>query len=418
MATREAVAVPVGPQRRSRGGAVLIGALVVDSIGSGLFMPLGLIFFTRVTDVPLAVIGVLLSVANVMQLPIPVFAGALADRYGALPLVVLAQVLQASGYLAAGLAGGPVGILVSAVLTALGVRFFWSSIFTLIADYVDGQDGGQSRDYWYGWTNMARTAGLGVGGVLTGVVLASPQAGQHTYRMIAYGAAACFVVAAVTIALRVRAPRTAGETAAGRRGYRELLRDRPYLGLILVNAVFALSAMMLPLALPSLVLLYLEAPGWLVPTLLVGNTVAVSVLTAPVVLRLRGFRRTRVVATAGVLWTVWALSLSVLRPEYLSWGIPLLVGATLLYMAAQVVYPPVSMGLAAAAAPADTRGRYLAVFQYSFTLAEVVGPGFFATLFAVRAGLPWLALAALNVVAVLAILGLERRLPTAAVRDG
>ena len=416
MTIGESVAAPATPARRSRGGAVLIGALVVDSIGNGLFLPLGLIFFTRITDVPLALIGVLLSVANVMQLPIPLFAGALVDRYGALPLVVLAQVLQALGYGTAGLVHGPAGIMVSAVLTALGVRFFWSSIFTLIADYVDGQSGAQSKDYWYGWSNMARTAGLGVGGVLTGIALASPQTGQHTFRLIAFGAAACFAVAAATIALVVRAPRAKQQEVAILQGYRELMRDRPYLGLVVVNAVFALSTMMLALALPTLVLLHLHAPAWLVSSLLVGNTVVVSLVTAPVVLRLRPFRRTRVLAAAAALWAVWALALAVLRPEHLSWGIPVLVGATLLYTAATVIHAPVSMGLAAAAAPADTRGRYLAIFQYSFTLAEVVGPSFFTILFAARHGLPWVALAGLNGVAILALLALERRLPTAAVR--
>ncbi|WFE60207.1 MFS transporter [Micromonospora sp. WMMD712] len=417
MTIGESVTAPAAAARRSRGGAVLIGALVVDSIGNGLFLPLGLIFFTRITDVPLALIGVLLSVANVMQLPIPLFAGALVDRFGALPLVVLAQVLQALGYAAAGMVHGSVGILLSAVLTALGVRFFWSSIFTLIADYVDGRDGAQSKDYWYGWANMARTAGLGVGGVLTGIALASPHTGQQTFRMIAFGAAACFAVAAVTIALVVRAPRAKQQDVPSLQGYRALMRDRPYLGLVLVNAVFALSTMMLALALPTLVLLHLHAPGWLVSGLLVGNTVVVSVVTAPVVLRLRRFRRTRVVATAAALWAVWALLLAVLRPEHLSWAIPLLVASTLLYTAATVIHAPVSMGLAAAAAPADTRGRYLAIFQYSFTLAEVVGPSFFTMLFAAYHGLPWVALAALNGVAILAVLALERRLPAAAVRD-
>lgn len=411
------IAIPPRAVPRSRGGAVLIAALVVDSIGNGLFLPLGLIFFTKITDVPLVLIGVLLSVANVMQLPIPVFAGALADRYGARPLVVLAQVLQAFGYFAAGFVSGPAGILVSAVLTALGVRFFWSSIFTLIADYVDGRAGGRGKDYWYGWSNMARTGGLGIGGVLTGVALANPQASDQVFRVIAFGAAGCFAVAAVTIALVVRAPRAKGAETDAPQGYRGLLRDRPYLGLIGVNAVFALSGMMLALALPTLVVIHLDAEAWLVSALLVGNTIAVSVVTAPVVLWLRPFRRTRILAAAAALWSVWALLFAVLVPGQLGWGVPVLVGAAVVFTAATVMHAPVSMGLAAAAAPVETRGRYLAIFQYSFTIAEIVGPGFFTTLFAVAHGLPWVGIAVLNGLAIVALFALERRLPAAAIRD-
>lgn len=82
-----------------------------------------------------------------------------------------------------------------------------------------------------------------------------------------------------------------------------------------------------------------------------------------------------------------------------------------------VIHGPVSAGLAASSAPLETRGRYLAGFQYSFTLAEVLAPTFFASLFAVLVGLPWLVLAGLNGIAAMAMLVLEQRLPAGSLRD-
>jgi MFS family permease len=128
----------VGNTGGSRGGAVLIAALAVDSLGNGLFLPLSLVYFVELTEAPLALVGVLLTIANAVTLPIPVWVGTLADRFGALPLVVGAQLLQAVGFLAYAWVTGPVGILVSSALVAVGVRFFWSAVFTAIADYVDG----------------------------------------------------------------------------------------------------------------------------------------------------------------------------------------------------------------------------------------------------------------------------------------
>jgi MFS family permease len=394
----------------------------VDSIGNGLLLPLGLIFFLRITRVSLAEIGVLLSAGYATQLPVPLIAGALADRVGARPLVVLAQVVQAVGYVAGGLATGPPGILVSATLNAIGVRLFWSSIFTVISDYVDGRPGaaGRGKDYWYGWASMSRTAGLGVGGLVTGIAISSPGTGERTFRTIAFGAAACFAIAGATISIFVRAPRAGQQAVAMLRGYLALLRDRPYLGLIAVNACFALCTIMLPLALPAVVLIQLHAPAWLVAGLLVANTVLVSLATAPVVLRLRPFRRTRAIVAAASLWGLWALLLALLDfmpPGHPGWVVPVLIGATLLYTAATIIHTPVSIGLATSAAPVDTRGRYLATFQYSFTFAEIIGPSFFTTLFAIGHRLPWLALAALNGLAIGALLLLERRLPQAALRD-
>ncbi|HEX4791483.1 MAG TPA: MFS transporter [Actinospica sp.] len=404
--------------RRSRGGPVLIGALLVDSVGNGLFLPLGLIYFTRVTPVSLATVGVLLSVANLLQLPVPLLSGALADRIGAMRLVSLAQVLQAIGYGAAVFASNPATILLSASMTAIGVRVFWSCIFTAVADYVDGSPGGRSKDHWYAWTNMSRTAGLGVGGLLTGLAMSLPGADAHTYRVIAVGAAVCFALAGAANRAWVRAPRTASGDSPTLAGYLELLRDRPYLGLIAANTVYAVSTMMLALTLPTVVLVELRGPTWVVSCLLVATTVLVALATAPVINRLGGFRRTRVVAAAGACWAVWSLGLALLRPGHPGWGVPLLAVAALFYCAATIIHAPVSMGLAEAASPPAARGRYLASFQYSFTLAEIIAPAFFTSLFALWAGLPWLALALVNILTALGVIALERRLPAAAVRLG
>ncbi|HEY3503361.1 MAG TPA: MFS transporter [Actinocatenispora sp.] len=399
----------------SRGGPVLIGALVVDSVGNGLFMPLSMVFFTRLTDVPLALLGVLISVSNVLTLPIPVWAGSIVDRFGALPVVVGAQLLQAVGFLAYPHVTGPVGIFAAVTATGFGVRFFWSAIFTALSDYADGRRGGARKETWYAWSNMARTAGLGLGGLATGLVVADGRAA--TYRLVAYASAACFLVAAGTIGAFVRAPRVVHDAGTGTGGYRTLVADRPFLGLVAVNGVYALSSMMLGLALPTFVLTGLRGPGWLTSALLVGNTVLISLLGAPAVRLVVGYRRTRLLILASLLWAGWAALFATFGPGHLGWVVPAMVAATLMFTVAEAVHAPTSQALAAAVAPDRIRGRYLATFQYSFTLAGIVGPAFFGTLYGVHRSLPWLALSALNLASVGAMLALERRLPAKALRD-
>jgi MFS family permease len=398
----------------SRGGGILIGALAVDSLGNGLFLPLSLVYFVQLTDVPLALIGVLLSIANAITLPIPVWVGTLADRFGALPLVVGAQLLQAVGFLAYAWVAGPVGILVSAALVAIGVRFFWSSVFTAIADHVDGGTSRRSRDTWYALANGARTAGLAAGGLVTGIVVADGR--EATYRGVAYVAAGCFALAAVLITAFVRTGPGHAHEPLARSGYATLLRDRPFLGLIALNSVYALSSMMLGVALPTVVLTWLAQPAWLTSVVLAGNAVLIALLSAPVVRRLDGFRRTRSIVVAALLWTGWCASLAVLGPGQAGWILPALIGGTLLFTAAELVHAPVSMGLAAAVAPPAARGRYLATFQYSFAVSSIIAPAFFATLFELGPPLPWIALGLLNAVSVVGVLVLERTLPVRALR--
>ena len=399
----------------ARGGSVLIGALIVDSLGNGLFLPLSMVFFLKLTTVSLAILGVLASAATVVTLPVPVWTGTLADRFGALPLVVAAQLMQAVGYLAFSWVKTPTGIFAASALVAVGVRVFWSSIFTLISDYADARPGQRSKDSWYALANTARTAGLAVGGLAAGAVVADGKVAA--YLGIAYSASVSFTAAAALIAFFVRAPRVRGnDSQDGGQGYRTMLTDRPFLGLIAVNTVFAMSSMMLPLALPAFVLRGLHAPGWLTASVLAGNAILISVLGAPVTKLVRHYRRTRILTGSAVLWASWSLLFALLIPGHPAWVIPLLVGATLLYTVADVMHAPASAALAAAAAPDQVRGRYLAVFQYSWTFASIAGPVFFTSLFGVGRAAPWIVLGILDCASIVAIVALERRLPAKALR--
>ncbi|WP_326565362.1 MFS transporter [Amycolatopsis rhabdoformis] len=393
---------------RSRGGAVLLAALVVDAVGNGLFQPLSVLFFAKLTTVPLALIGVLLSAANTLTLPVPLLAGKLADRVGPWAPVVGAQVAQGIGFLLFTRVTGPVGIFFSAALVAIGVRFFWSSIFTAVADYVDGSAKPRSRDSWFAWANATRTAGLAIGGLITGVVVTIGTA--EAYRALAYGSAACFLCAGAAIAVFVRAPRRAVGDAGG---YRGMLRARPFLAFTGLNAVFALTSMMLALGLPVFVTVGLHGPPWLAPAMLVGNTVLLTVFTAPAVRLVAPLRRTRVLMGAAVLWAGWCLAFAVLVPGQAGWVVPVLLAATFLFTAAETVHGPVSQSLATELSLPAERGRYLAVFQYSFTIASLVAPAFFTTLFEVGYWLPWLVLGVVNVLAAVALRLLERVIPAA-----
>jgi MFS family permease len=73
--------------------------------------------------------------------------------------------------------------------------------------------------------------------------------------------------------------------------------------------------------------------------------------------------------------------------------------------------------LAEAASPAAARGRYLAAFQYSFTVPGVLAPAVVA-LFSVAVWLPWLLVGAAAGLAVLALRWLASQLPATALRPG
>jgi MFS family permease len=139
--------------------------------------------------------------------------------------------------------------------------------------------------------------------------------------------------------------------------------------------------------------------------------VLIAVLSAPLVRRLAGVRRTRSIAGAAGLWVLWCGMLAVVGVTGgTTTATVVLVVATLLFTVAEAVHAPISTAAAASAAPAAARGRYLATFQYSFAAASVIAPAFFAGLYDISHALPFLVLGLVNALSVPALLRLEEPL--------
>jgi len=97
------------------------------------------------------------------------------------------------------------------------------------------------------------------------------------------------------------------------------------------------------------------------------------------------------------------------------WRAAELVAAIVLMAGAGLLFSSRANALAEAAAPAALRGRYLAAFQYAYTVPGVIAPAVVA-LYPVAVWLPWLIVAASAVLAGLALRVIAGHLPAAALR--
>lgn len=383
--------------------AALVTALAVAATGSGLFLPLSLVFFLDLTDIPLALLGVLIGAAGVVTVPIPVVAGWLTDRIPATVVVAAALAVQATAYLGFTVAREPLAVLAVSVLMSLGSRLYWSTVFTSITDVAESV-GSTRTEPWFAAANIARTLGIGVGGLVAGAAISLGDV--TTYLAIAFAASGCFALAALVVLVFLPLARVRHDRAAG--GYRQLLRDRTFLGFTAVNAVFAVSTMFLGLSLPTVVREVLDAEGWVTSALLVANAVLIAVLGAP------GSRFTmrhpapRVLVAGALIWAAGCLALAL--GTHLPLGLALVAFAvgTVLFSGSEIAHAPTSMAYVTVLAPPASRGRYLSVFQLSFVAAEFAAPILFTSLFVVDAALPFAAVAVLNVLAAAVIPRLVR----------
>ncbi|MEN3358122.1 MAG: hypothetical protein V7637_2104 [Mycobacteriales bacterium] len=395
---------------RARSGPAMLTALGIDALGSGLYLPLSLIYFTLVSRIPLADVGFALSASNAVTLMVPLISGICADRFGPRRVVVVAQLLQAAGFCAYLAVHSLPTLLVATLVVGCGERTFWTTVYTLIAQSrSDGQ-----LDTWYARVSVIRNLGLGAGTLLSGVALSIDS--RPVYQGVVVANVLSFLVAAGLLgrfgADAVRSgPR---ERTAG--GYRTILRDRPFLAFTATNVAYSLCLTIVTVAMSVYVVDGLQGSGWLVGVLFAVNTGLIIVAQSRVTRAVAAARRTRVLAGAGALWVVWALSLAAAPLLPRAALAPYLIAGIALFTLAEMMQSPTSTALAAAVGEGRIQGRYMAVYGYGYQLAKIIAPTLFAQLYGVRTALPWLVLAAIAAVAVPLLLRLEHVLPARALR--
>jgi Na+/melibiose symporter-like transporter len=397
----------VGFAAKRRWLALLI-ALGVDNFGSGLFLPLGLVYATRVVGLSLGVAGTLVSLGTLAGVASPVIAGRLVDRLGPKPVITGAQLVQALGAMTYLLARGGPAVLVAAMLLAVGQQAFYSSLFALLSD----ASGGGPRERPFTVANMVRSGCFGLGVLAVAGLLTA--AGTAALRAAVAADAGSFLVCAAILALLVRLPprQNAAHGPAGRADGR-VLADRPFLALIAVTGLVMVAGDFFLSGMPVYVLEILRLRPWLPGTLLAVWTFLVSAAGTAALRVTRRLSRLSAMQLGGALYVLGclaSLAAILLPPE---WRAAELLAATLVMTAASLVFGARANALAEAAAPPPVRGRYLAAFQYAFTGAGVVAPAVVA-LYSVAVWLPWVLTAAVTGAAVAAFRPLAGRLPAAA----
>jgi MFS family permease len=398
---------------RSKVHPALRLSLLIDSLGTGLFGPMILLYFHLVAGYSLTEVGGLAGGAAALGLVVPLVAGRLADRFEPRIMVMAGQLVQALGYAGFLVARDPWAIFIAFVATATGLRVFWSTFYTMLAALPVPEQGGRER--LFAVTGMVQAAGFGTGALIGGLLVANASVRIFDIAVI------CNVVSYVLgAALLLRLPLAAkmrnGDREAAPSGLRLLLRNRSFLGLIVVDAGFAICSDALVVGLPISVKEGGIGYVGLLGPLLALNTFLIATTQLFVAKAIGRSSRVRALVLAGLLWVAWSILMSVLPVFSLTFSSVLLVLLVLLYCAAEMIHAPVANALAAEAAPSEHRGVYLAAFQYGFAIANIVVPAAFTALFEVGHAVPWIALAVLASVATIGAGMVGKFLPAEAVR--
>ncbi|HVF19254.1 MAG TPA: MFS transporter [Mycobacteriales bacterium] len=382
-----AFALPAG-----RSARVFAIASLIDALGSGMFMPVSVLYFVRSVGLSAPRVGFGLGVAAGVGIAGTLAAGVVVDRFGAKPTVVALNVLRAVGFASYALVRSFPVFLVVVCLVGFVDRMGRPATQALVAGISDGAD----RVTTLAFVRSVRNLGYALGGLAASLALAVGT--RSAYLVVILIDAATYLVAAFLLSSVVEADVELVDATVPST-YRRVLRDRKYVALAACSGVLSLHLSLLLVGIPLWIVERTAAPDALVGLLFTLNCILVVVLQVPVSRRSTThpeFGRAFWHCGLGLAAATVLLSITD-RPGAVV-AVALLLTVCVIETAGELAHSVGGWGLSLGLAPADARGRYLSVWTLGFDVQQVIGP-FLMTLIVVRADVAvWAALAAVFVV--------------------
>ena len=374
--------------RLPRATWVLIAGATVSALGTGLVLPLTLIYLHQVRGIALPEVGFLLTASGAVGLVAVPLAGVALDRYGA--RTVLIVVLAGQALAEAGLAwshNAATALPVALVLGAsLGPSF--PAFQTMLAG-INPAPANQQRAFAINFTGI--NAGIGAGGAI-GAAVVDP-ARPASFQVLFLANALCCLIFAGLVAAQpnVRAPHQVGVPTAG---YGEVFRNRPLRTVLLAMLALALTGYAaLDSGLPTYATVEARVSVRVVALSITLNT-AVIVASQLVVLRLvRRLRRSRAVSAIGLIWAVaWAIFGLAALPGAAGLRVACVLAFTGLFAVGETFMAPTMSPLVNSLADEQVRGRANALGSMAYSIAFVVSPAICTGMIAAGLAAAWISL--------------------------
>lgn len=376
-----------------RDGKLLLSTVAVDAIGTGLVLPFAVVYLHDVRHIPLDTVGTVIAVPAMVALLLLGPIGTLIDRFGPRRVQMLALAAQATGTSLMARAHTPTQAAVAFAFIGLGVAAFWPASQSLVAVIVPSA----IRQRYYGVNFALLNAGIGLGGLSSGMVVSL--AHPWSFSAVYLADAASFLVPLTVLGIPLRHAGNAipnGEPLPQNPAGAGALEDEPAAGAGLSTPEGYLAVLRDPVFRSVLVVTFFSAfvgyaqmeAGWtayartisLASTRVIAfsfamNTAVIVALQLVVIQRIEGHRRTRALMIMSAIWAVaWSLmGVSGLMPGT-AYASGLLVLSLGVFGLGETLLSPVGAAVTNDLASDRLRGRYNAVNAAVFQVAAIIGP--------------------------------------------
>ncbi|MBS2962397.1 MFS transporter [Actinocrinis puniceicyclus] len=362
---------------------------MAQSLGFGVFLTSGAIFFTRTIGLTSTQVGAGLSAAGVFGLVFTVPIGRAADRLGARIPLLLSYAALAVLFCVYCVVRNFEGFIIVASLISVAETNSNPLRMTLTRACFPKSEHVRIGSQMRGLFNV----GFMLGAVIAGGALAVGT--RAAFEAVVLFTAATQLLCAL-ITWRLRAPKHVRTQHAAGAKPRSGLRDLRFVGVSLLSGILELYQPILTVGLPLWIVLRTHAPASLNALLLVVDTALVFILQ---VAAGRGAQTpsgaARLLRRSGVLLAVCCLVFAATEHQHSAIAVPLLLVGGVILVLGEISQAAGSFGVSFHLPPPGRQGEYQGVFALGRGLQQTAGP-YLVTALAVGLGrVGWLILAAI-----------------------
>lgn len=343
----------------------VIGALFIDRLGGALIFPFLALFITAKFEVGMTEVGQLFAVIASASIFGSMTGGAMTDRFGRKIMIIFGLIVSALSALLLGFTEDLNVIYIVGMIVGLFGNVGGPAQQAIIADLLPEEKRADGFGLLRIVANLAITIGPAIGGILA----------TDSYLWLFLIDAIASAITALIVLFVV--PETKPEIPAGKpgesvlqtlRGYLRVAHDRLFIAFILASMVMVLVYMQMNSTLSVYLRDVHAIPDQGFGYILSLNAGMVVLFQFWIIRRIKHLPPFIVMALGTLLY---AIGFSV-------YGF---VSAYVLFMLAMVIITigemfvaPVGQALVANFAPEDMRGRYMAMYGFSWTIPTAFGP--------------------------------------------
>ncbi|MBN1486044.1 MAG: MFS transporter [Anaerolineae bacterium] len=344
---------------------VLIIALFIDRLGGALIFPFLTLYVTQKFNVGMTEVGAIFGMFSLTSIFGSMIGGALSDRIGRKTMLIFGLVFSALSSLLMGLVDSFTLFLFSALIVGLLANVAGPAQQAMVADLLPEKQRAEGFGILRVAANLAVTIGPAIGGLLAGK--------SYLLLFICDGVFSIITALIVALAVRETLPEKSKEQAQESmlqtfQGYGVALKDTTFVAFIGACILMSLVYMQMNTTLA----VYLRDHHNITPQYfgyIISMNAGMVVLMQFSITRIIKQYPPLLMMALGTLLYALGFSMYGFVTTYL-----LFLAAMAIITIGEMLVSPTSQALAARFSPEDMRGRYMAVFGFSWVIPSTIGP--------------------------------------------